>query len=81
MERRFALDKANALRHRVLRRNGEEHMDVIRHQMPLFDATLLLLRQRAEDLSKMPSQLMVERFPTILRHKDHMILAVPLSMT
>ena len=56
-------------------------MDVIRHQMPLFDATLLLLRQRAEDLPKMPSQLMVERFPTILRDKDHMMLAVPLGMT
>jgi len=49
--------------------------------MPLFDATLLLLRQRAEDLPKMPSQLMVERFPTILRDKDHMLLAVPLGMT
>src|SRR5712691_628716 len=81
VDRRFPLDKANDLRHRVLRRDGEEHMHVIRHQMPLFDATLLLLRQRAEDLPKMPPSLMGERFPTILRDKDHMILAVPLGMT
>src|SRR4030095_7677659 len=80
VDRRFPLDKANDLRHRVLWRDGEEHMHVIRHQMPLFDAILLLLRQRAEDLPKMPPQLMVERFPTILRDKDHMILAVPCGM-
>jgi hypothetical protein len=81
VDRRFALDKADDLRHRVLRRDGEQHMHVIRHQMPLFDATLLLLRQAAEDVPEMPPQLMVERFPTILRDKDDMILAVPLGMT
>src|SRR6266705_2375116 len=81
VDRRFPLDKAHNLRHRVLRRDREEHMHVIRHPMPLLDATLLLLRQRAEDLPKMPPQLMGERFPTILWDKGHMILAVPLGMT
>jgi hypothetical protein len=71
VDRRFPLDKAHDLRHRVLRRNGEEHMHVIRHQVPLFNATFLLLRQRTEDLPAMPPQLMTERFPTILRNKHN----------
>jgi len=81
VERRLALDKANALRPRVLRRHGEEPMDVLRQQMPRCEAPLLLLRQRAEALPKMPSPLMGERLPTILRAKDHRIRAVPLGMT
>src|SRR5215475_9218587 len=80
VDRRFPLDKAYHLRHRVLRRNGEEHVHVIRHQVPLFNPTFLLRGQRPEDLPEMPPQLMVERFPTILRDKHHMILAVPRGM-
>jgi hypothetical protein len=53
---------------------------VIRHQVPLFNPTCLLLCQRPEDLPEMPPQLMGERFPTILRDKHHMILAVPYGM-
>src|SRR5438093_1831554 len=80
MDRRFPLDKAHHLRHRVLRGNGEEHVHVIGHQVPLFNTTFLLRSQRPEDLSEMPPQLMVERFPTVLWDKHHMILAVPLRM-
>ena len=80
VDRRFPLDKAHHLRHRVLRRNGKEHVHVIRHQVPLFNPTFLLRGQRPEDLPEMPPQLMVERFPTILRDKHHMILAVPRGM-
>src|SRR6267378_1819311 len=80
VDRRFPLEKAHHLRHRVLRRNGEEHVHVIRHQVPLFNPTFLLRSQRPEDLPEMPPQLMVECFPTILRDKHHMILAVPRGM-
>src|SRR6516165_4407048 len=80
VDRRFPLDKAHNLRHRVLRGNGEEHVHVISHHVPLFNPTFLLLCQRAEDLPEMPPQLMVERFATILRDKHHMILAVPCGM-
>src|SRR5262244_1449221 len=80
MDRRFSLDKAHNLRHRVLRGHGEEHVHVIRHQVPLFHPTFLLLCQRTADLPEMPPQLMVECFPTILRDKHHMILAVPRRM-
>ena len=53
---------------------------MIRPQGPLFNPTFLLRSQRPEDLPKMPPQLMVERFPTRLRDKHHMILAVPRGM-
>src|SRR5437867_5126811 len=46
MDRRFPLDKAHHLRHRVLRGNGEEHVHVIGHQVPLFNTTFLLRRDR-----------------------------------
>src|SRR5215813_6536192 len=80
VDRRFPLDKAHNLRHRVLRGNGEEHVHVIPHHVPLFNPTFLLLCQRAEDLPEMPPQRVVERFPTILRDKHYMILAVPCGM-
>src|SRR6266566_4858528 len=76
----LSLDETHDLCHGVLRGNREEHVHVIRHQVPLFNPTFLLLGQRAKDLPEMPSQFMVERFPTILRDKHHMILAVPLGM-
>src|SRR2546428_12484991 len=77
---RFPLDEAHDLGHRVLRGNREEHVHVIRHQVPLFNATFLLFGQRAKDFSQMAPQFVVERFPTILRDKHDMILAVPLGM-
>src|SRR5207245_11268391 len=64
VDRRFPLEKAHHLRHRVLRGNGEEHVHVIRHHVPLFNSTFLLLGQRTEDLPEMPPPLMGERFPT-----------------
>jgi hypothetical protein len=54
VDRRFPLDKAHNLHHRVLRGNGEEHVHVIPHQVPLFNPTFFLLCQRAEDLPEMP---------------------------
>src|SRR2546430_12042425 len=54
-------DLAHDLGHRVLRGNREEHVHVIRHQVPLFNATFLLFGQRAKDFSQMAPQFVVER--------------------
>src|SRR5439155_23621656 len=77
VDRRFPLEKAHTLRHRVLRGNGEEHVHVIPHHVPLFNPTFLLRGQRTEDLPEMPPPRMVERFPTIRWPKHPMLLAVP----
>jgi len=47
------------LRHRILRRNRQHHVHVIRHQMPLLDPTLLLLGQSPEHLPEVLPQLPV----------------------
>jgi len=35
MNRTFTLDETDHLRHRIFRRYGDQHMDVIRSEMPL----------------------------------------------
>src|SRR4030095_3410874 len=80
MDGRFPLDEAHDLGHRVLRGNREQHVDVIGHQVHLFNPPSLLLGHRANDFTKMASQLVVECFPTVLRDKHHVIRAVPRGM-
>ena len=41
--------EADHLGHRMLGRDGETHMDMIRHDMPLNNLTLFLSRQGMED--------------------------------
>src|SRR2546423_11256019 len=48
VDRRLPLDEAHDLGHGVLWGNREEHVHVICHQVPLFNATFLLLGQRAK---------------------------------
>jgi S1-C subfamily serine protease len=42
MNRALPLDVADHLRHRVLRWNRNQHVDMVSHQMPFFDLTLFL---------------------------------------
>jgi hypothetical protein len=53
-------------------------MHMIGHQVPLFDSALFLLRQFAEYLTQMPSQLPVQHFSSALGNKHHMVFALPL---
>jgi len=76
----FPLEKAPDLGHRGLWGNGEEHVHLIRHHVPLFNPTFLLLGQRAKDCPAMASPGVVERLPTILGDKHDMLRAVPLGM-
>jgi hypothetical protein len=45
------------LKHRMLRRNHDQHMHVIRQQMPLLDPAILLQSQLVEDFPKVPSNM------------------------
>jgi hypothetical protein len=51
-------------------------MHVICHQVPFFNATFLLLRQRTKDLPEMLLQFVVKGFAPILRDKHYLILAI-----
>jgi len=77
MNRALALDEADHLRHRVLRRDRDHHVHVIGHQVPFHDFALLLRGQLAKHLPKVPTQLCVQRPAPTLRDENHVILAVP----
>ena len=46
VDRALALDEADHLRYRMLRRDRNQHVDVIVHQMHLFNLALLLRGQQ-----------------------------------
>ena len=77
---RCPLAAATDLGHGVLRGNREEQGPVLRHHVPRGKATCLLLGQGTPDFPQRPPSCVGERFPTILRDKHHMILAVPLGI-
>jgi len=56
VDRALALDVANRLRHRVLRWNRDQHVNVIGHHVALLDAALLLLRKLPEHHTEMTAQ-------------------------
>ena len=66
MNRALTLDIPDHLRHRILRRDRNHHVHVIRHQVPFFDSTLLLFRELSKHLTKMFPQLLIQRLaPTL----------------
>jgi len=77
----LALDVPNHLRNRILWRDRNHHMDVIRHQMAFLDPARLLHRQSAEHFPKMMPQLAVKRLPAALGNEHHMIFALPFAVT
>jgi hypothetical protein len=80
MDRTLALDKPDHLRNRVFLWNQDHHMNVIRHEMALFDPAFFFQRRIAEDLAEMRSQLRVQRLSPALGNEHHMIFALPLTV-
>jgi hypothetical protein len=77
VDRTLSLDEPHDLRHRVLRWDRYHHVHVIRHEMSLFDPAVLLCCQTPEYLSKMRSQLDIQRLPATFGNEDHVVFAVP----
>jgi hypothetical protein len=80
IDRAFALDEADHMRNRIFRWDGNHHVNVVGHQVPLFDSALLLLRQFPKHLSEVPSQLRVKRLPPAFWNEYNMIFALPLAV-
>ena len=78
--RALAFEKSQDVRHTVFGWNGNEHMHVIGHEMTRLDHTFLLLCQAVKDISQVPSDHPIEDFLSVLRCKNHMILAIPRTM-
>ena len=74
-------DEADHLRHGVLRRDRDHHVKLVGHQMTFHDPARLLLRQPAEDLAKILSQLHIQCLPAALGNESNVIFAVSLRAT
>ena len=81
VNRTLSFDLSNYLRYRILRRNRQHHVHMIRHQMPLLNPAFLLLRQFLEHFPKMLSQFAVLRPSMARRDKHQVIFALPLRKT
>ena len=80
VDRTLPLDETDHLLHRILRRNRNQHVDVIGHQMPLLNPALLLRGQFSEHLAQMAPQLLVQRPAAALGDKHYVIFALPLGV-
>src|SRR5215831_5592640 len=76
----LALDIPNHLGHRILRRNLDEHMDMVLHHMPCHDGAPALPRQLTQHRPKKTPDLAVQRFLPALWDKDHVIFTIPLCV-
>ena len=79
-DRTLAFHEPDHLRHGVFRRNRNQHVDVIGHQMPFFDPALAPPRQFVEHVAKALLDHAEYRLLAIFRDENHMILALPCGM-
>jgi len=78
--RAFALDKADHLGNRVFWRNRDQHVDMVCHEMPLFDPAFAPPRQIVEHCTEVLLDFPKDRFLPVLRYENHMIFAIPRGM-
>src|SRR5262245_27638697 len=74
----LALDISNHLGHRILRRNPDEHVDMVLHHMPFHDSAPALPSQLTQHRPKKAPDLAIQRFLPALWDKDYMIFPIPL---
>ena len=79
-DRTLAFEKTYDRRHTVFGGNGNQHMNMIRHQMTRFNRALFLFRQSVKDLSQVSADGSIEDFLLILGREDAMVLAIPSTL-
>ncbi len=80
VDRALAFDKPDDLGYRIFRRNRDQHMHVVDHQVSLLDLGLSLLGQVVKDLAQMLAKLSVQGLAAVFRDKHYVVLAFPLRM-
>ena len=79
-QRALPLQVAHDARDAVLRRDRQQHVHVVGHQVPLDYLDPLVLAQLPEDLPKVGPYLVVDDFAPILRREHDVVLAHPLRV-
>src|SRR4029450_4597095 len=74
----LALDIPTHLGHRILRRNPDEHVDMVLHHVPLYNGAPALPSQLTQYRPKKTPDLAIQRFLAALRDKDYVIFTIPL---
>src|SRR6516165_11066757 len=74
----LALDIPNHLGHRILRRNPDEHVDMVLHHMPFQNGAPPLPGQLTQHRTKKAPDLAIQCFLPSLRDKDYVIFTIPL---
>ena len=73
----LALQVAHEARDAELRRDADQHVDVVRHEVPLDDLHPLPHAQPPEDLPQVLAVSVVDRPPSILWREHDVVLAQP----
>src|SRR4029077_15101108 len=63
--------------HRVLGRNCDTHMHMVRQQVPFHNLALFLPGQSVENLSQLPTRLSKQHLAPSLGNEHNMVFAVP----
>ena len=79
-QRAFALQVSHEARHGDLGRDAYQHVDVVRHEVPLDYLHPLPLAELPEDLPQVLAVLVVDCFPSILWAKHDVVLAHPFGV-
>jgi len=79
-QRALPLQAAHDARDAVLRRDRQQHVHVVGHQVPLDYLDPLVLAQLPEDLPYVAPDLVVDHFAPILRREHDVVLAHPLRV-
>src|SRR5437867_4240546 len=74
----IAVDIPNHLGHRILRRNSDEHVDMVLHHMPFHDGAPALPSQLTQHRPKKTPDFAIQRFLPAFRDKDYVIFTIPL---
>src|SRR5437879_12572111 len=73
----FPFQKSDHRGHRILRRNRDAHVHMVRQQVSLNDLALLLPRQGVEYFSQLAPSLPKHNLTPPLAHKHHIRLKLP----
>src|SRR5215470_2786016 len=74
----LALDIPNHLGYRILRRNADQHVDMVLDHMPFHDGAPPLPGQLTQHRTQKFPNLAVQRFLPPLRDKHYMVFTIPL---
>lgn len=77
LNRALPLHEPDDVCHSVLRGNLDEHVNMIRHQVPLDDPTYFLFCLSSQNGSHVPSDLAEARLLPLFRDEDDVVLTLP----